>query len=105
MSLVDRPLPTSVTTLCCGDHGSNDADVRHLWALMASGLSQPAASRIVWGGVPDLPEPGNAAGWVRRTLAARLPWLGEAGAVSPLLLVAAWVALWVGGCVWAVMGR
>ena len=77
MTLVERP-PVERRTdgACCGRHGSSDPAVLYLWDLMASGLSQPEASLIAFGDAPDLPaKPEHAAGWVRRTLLGRLPWL------------------------------
>lgn len=76
MTLVERPqAPVGLPPCCPHDEPTTDPDVQALRDLIASGLDQPRASAIVWGGVPDVPQPGEAGAWVRRTLLGRLPWV------------------------------
>ena len=93
------PPPSSRSDCTCGD-----PDVDRVLALMADGLDQITASRIVWGGVPDVPAtPEQVAPWVRRRFAEAFPWLRvESGAAVWWLLVVPllWLAVGYSSAMW-----
>lgn len=105
-------LPASQTTIpraerpCCHDVGTYDADVQRLRDLIGQGIEQPAASRIIWAGDPAPTDPALVAGWVRRQLVGRLPWLRlESGEVGPGAVWLGCLALTVFVVALAVVGR
>lgn len=93
--------PTAKCTCTAFRKGHNlgpDLDAERVAAMVAQGIDQWAASRVVYGGerAPRPLTPEETPRWVRLSLLARLPWLRlepETGAAGDGLVTAVGCAL------------